>query len=71
MSRLLSAGHRYHCLGLRAIPKARKLSVRLYVSMASSGDTLKYKLTYASTLFLQQGDLTRYKGDAIVNAGTF
>ncbi|CAL5220936.1 g3035 [Coccomyxa viridis] len=36
--------------------------------MASSGGTLRYKLTDTSTLILEQGDLTKYKGDAIVNA---
>ena len=36
--------------------------------MASS--TLQFALTDTAVLSLQKGDLTKFKGDAIVNAGT-
>lgn len=38
------------------------------VNMSGLGP-LRYRLTPSTTLVLRQGDITRFKGDAIVNAG--
>ena len=35
-----------------------------------TSSALQYKLTDTAVLSLQKGDLTKYEGDAIVNAGT-
>ena len=68
MSRVAIACHRYQHLGFRSHTKARTPTFRLCTAMASGGN-LRYKLTDVSTLILEQGDLTKYRGDAIVNAG--
>ena len=71
MSRVAIACYQYQQVGFTPYTKAsRGTAFRLYARMASSGGTLRYKLTDASTLVLDQGDLTKYQGDAIVNAGT-
>ena len=71
MSRIAIACHRFQQLNFTPHIKAsNRPAFRLHTRMASSGGTLRYKLTDTSTLILEQGDLTKYKGDAIVNAGT-
>ena len=69
MSQVSLACHRFQRLGFRSYTNPRKPSLRRCISMSPSQQPLKYKLTEKSLLSLEQGDLTRYEGDAIVNAG--